>query len=38
MRAAMSGKLNFSGEARLAIGIQQIQEDLKRLYSQARGA
>jgi ketol-acid reductoisomerase len=37
MRALMTGKLSFSGEAALAIGIQQIQEDLKRLYSQARG-
>jgi ketol-acid reductoisomerase len=38
MRAAMSGRLGFSGEARLAVGIQQIQEDLKRLYSKARGS
>jgi ketol-acid reductoisomerase len=36
MRAAMTGQLSFSGEARLALGVQQIQDDLKRLYSQAR--
>jgi putative sterol carrier protein len=36
LRAAMTGRLTFSGETRLAVGIQQIQDDLKRLYSQAR--
>ncbi len=36
MRAAMTGKLSFSGDAKLAIGIQQIQDDLCRLYTQAR--
>jgi ketol-acid reductoisomerase len=36
MRAFMSGKLSFSGEARLAITIQQVQDDLCRLYTQAR--
>jgi putative sterol carrier protein len=38
MRAAMTGKLNFGGEARLAMSIQQIQEDLRRLYTEAREA
>mgnify|MGYP000057752044 CR=1 FL=1 len=36
MRAAMSGKLVFSGDARLAMSIQRIQGDLCRLYQQAR--
>ncbi len=36
LRAAMTGKLSFSGETRLTIGIQQIQDDLRRLYVQAR--
>lgn len=36
MRAFMTGKLAFSGEPRLAIGIQQIQENMKRLYGQAQ--
>ncbi|MFC2046517.1 SCP2 sterol-binding domain-containing protein [Chloroflexota bacterium] len=36
MRAAMTGGLVFSGDTRLAISIQQIQDDLKRLYVQAR--
>jgi ketol-acid reductoisomerase len=36
MRAAMTGKLVFSGDTRLAIGIQHIQGDLCRLYRQAR--
>jgi ketol-acid reductoisomerase len=36
MRAFMSGKLSFSGEARLAITIQQVQDELCRLYTQAR--
>jgi putative sterol carrier protein len=38
MRAAMTGKLTFGGEARLAMSIQQIQDDLKRLYGEARAA
>ena len=36
MRAAMTGKLSFSGDTRLALSIQQIQTDLGRLYVQAR--
>jgi ketol-acid reductoisomerase len=36
MRAFMSGSLSFSGEARLAITIQQAQDDLCRLYTEAR--
>jgi ketol-acid reductoisomerase len=36
MRAAVTGKLTFEGEARLAMGVQAIQEDLMRLYRQAR--
>ena len=36
MRAAMTGRLSFGGDTRLAIGLQQIQDDLCRLYSQAR--
>jgi ketol-acid reductoisomerase len=38
LRAFMSGKMSFSGEAKLAISIQQIQDDLCRLYTQARGS
>jgi ketol-acid reductoisomerase len=38
MRAFMTGKLSFSGEAKLTITIQQIQDDLCQLYTQARGA
>jgi putative sterol carrier protein len=37
MRAALSGRLSFSGEAKLAMTIQKIQDDLCRLYSEARG-
>jgi putative sterol carrier protein len=36
MRAAMTGRLSFGGEAKLAISIQQIQDDLQRLYRAAR--
>jgi len=36
MRAAMSGKLQFKGEAKVAMSQQQVQNDLVRLYSQAR--
>jgi ketol-acid reductoisomerase len=36
MRAAMTGQLSFGGDSRLAISIQTIQDDLKRLYTQAR--
>jgi len=38
VRAAMTGKLAFSGEARQAMGMQQIQGDLSRLYVAARRA
>jgi ketol-acid reductoisomerase len=37
MRAAMSGKLQFKGEAKVAMSQQQVQADLVRLYLQARG-
>ena len=36
MRAFMSGKMSFSGEAKLAISIQQVQDDLCKLYTGAR--
>lgn len=36
MRAAMTGKLSFRGDARVAMGMQQIQNDLSRLYNLAR--
>jgi putative sterol carrier protein len=36
MRAFMSGKMAFSGEAKLAISVQQVQDDLCRLYTEAR--
>jgi putative sterol carrier protein len=36
MRAAMTGRLRFSGDTKLAISIQQIQDDLQRLYCAAR--
>lgn len=38
MRAFMSGKMSFSGEAKLAISIQQIQDELCKLYTEARAA
>lgn len=36
MRAAMSGKLRFRGDAKVALGIQPIQNDLVQIYCQAR--
>ncbi len=35
-RAAMTGKLSFRGDTRLAMGLQRIQKDLTRLYKEAR--
>jgi autoinducer 2 (AI-2) kinase len=36
MRAAITGKLSFKGDAKVAMGVQQVQGDLSRLYAQAR--
>jgi hypothetical protein len=36
MRATMTGKLVFKGQAKVAMGLQQIQADLSRLYAEAR--
>jgi autoinducer 2 (AI-2) kinase len=36
MRAVMTGKLSFSGDAKVAMSIQAVQGDLSRLYAQAR--
>ena len=35
--AAMSGRIAFDGDARLAMTIQRVQKDLTRLYREARG-
>lgn len=36
MRAAMTGQLSFKGDAKVAVGVQQVQADLTRLYALAR--
>lgn len=35
-RAAMSGRISFEGDTRLAMSVQRVQKDLSRLYRQAR--
>jgi hypothetical protein len=35
--AAMSGKIAFDGDARLAMTVQRVQKDVNRLYREARG-
>ena len=35
--AAMSGRIAFDGDARLAMTIQRVQKDITRLYREARG-
>ncbi len=35
-KAAMTGRLSFSGDVRLAMGMQRVQKDFIRLYSAAR--
>jgi ketol-acid reductoisomerase len=35
-RAAMSGKISFEGDTRLAMSVQRAQKDLGRIYRQAR--
>jgi autoinducer 2 (AI-2) kinase len=35
-QAALTGKLSFTGDVRIAMGVQKIQADLVRLYTQAR--
>lgn len=34
--AAMSGELTFSGDISAAMGLQALQEDLTRMYQEAR--
>jgi putative sterol carrier protein len=36
MMAAMTGKLRFRGDTLQAMSLQQVQDDLQRLYSNAR--